>query len=377
MRKIIYIANVRLPTEKAHGIQIMKTCESLAKKWIDVLLVVPIRRTHVAGDPFDYYGVAKNFRIIRLPSWDAVWLGRLGFLIQTFTFIIFCAFRFSGTHGPFYTRDESIAWYLSVFGKECAWEAHRGGVNFFTRALIRLGVKIVVISDGLKKLYISLGTRPENILVARDGVHVEDFSLTISKAEARVKTGLPSEAKIVLYTGHLYEWKGADTLASAASKLPSGARAVFVGGTDDELSSFRKKYGNLPQVMVLGRKPHADIPYYLKSADVLVLPNSAKEDISRLYTSPLKLFEYMASGVPIVASDLPSIKEVLNKGNAALVKPDNPDALAAGIIDCLNNPKRAGVLAKQAEIEVMKHSWAKRAGMIINFLPSITRATTD
>ena len=84
--KILYIANIRLPTEKAHGIQIMKMCEAFAGLGHEIELVVPWRFNWIKTEPFEYYGVKKNFKITKLPSLDTVWLGRIGFWVQSFTF---------------------------------------------------------------------------------------------------------------------------------------------------------------------------------------------------------------------------------------------------------------------------------------------------
>src|SRR5438105_408941 len=88
-KKIYYLANVRLPTEKAHGIQIMKTCEALARLGIDLELIVPRRRNPIVQEPFSFYQVEKNFKITQLPCWDLVSsnrLGAVGFWIESWTF---------------------------------------------------------------------------------------------------------------------------------------------------------------------------------------------------------------------------------------------------------------------------------------------------
>ena len=84
--KILYIANIRLPTEKAHGIQIMNMCEALANLGHKVELVTPWRFNFIKSNPFDYYGVEKNFKITKLPSLDLVRFGRIGFWVQSASF---------------------------------------------------------------------------------------------------------------------------------------------------------------------------------------------------------------------------------------------------------------------------------------------------
>jgi glycosyltransferase involved in cell wall biosynthesis len=105
----------------------------------------------------------------------------------------------------------------------------------------------------------------------------------------------------------------------------------------------------------------ARVPELLARADVLVLPNPASA-ISTRYTSPLKLFEYMAAGRPIVSSDLPSIREILRDNvNALLVAPGDPMALASAIDRLLRDPALAARLARTALDEVPSYSWPRRA----------------
>jgi len=103
-----------------------------------------------------------------------------------------------------------------------------------------------------------------------------------------------------------------------------------------------------------------------------------QELISASFTSPLKLFEYMAAGVPIVASDLPSTREILTpEVNAVLVPPNNPQALAAGIQRVLEDRDLANRIAQNALEDVMQFSWKKRAEKIIIFLHAIRGERTS
>ena len=124
----------------------------------------------------------------------------------------------------------------------------------------------------------------------------------------------------------------------------------------------------LARVLILGRKPYNQIPALLKAADILVLPNSSREEISNRYTSPLKLFEYMASGRPIVASSLPSITEILNYKNAFLVKPDDAYGLTEGIRKLLDDSLFGVELAKKGLEDVQSYTWQERSRKILNFI---------
>ena len=105
---------------------------------------------------------------------------------------------------------------------------------------------------------------------------------------------------------------------------------------------------------------------FIKSADVLLLPNIPSTQESTFYTSPIKMFEYMASGVPIVASDLPSIREILNDRNAVLVKAGDASDLLRGITQALNDEKNK--FGMQAKKDVQQYTWLARAQNILKFI---------
>lgn len=368
MSRVEYVANIRLPTEKAHGIQIMKMCEAFAEAGVQVDLVVPYRCNALPEDPFAFYGVKRMFTVVQLFSIDLVRYGRIGFLLQSLTFLFAVlrrarAVKTRAESTVYYSRDEMFVYALALFGMRVVWEAHRGADNLFIRSLIRRNVAIVCISQGLCNKYRSLGAR--TILVAPDGVDLTQFRITASRVEARAKLGLPKDATLIVYTGHLYAWKGANTLAQAASKLDAMITVMIVGGTVTDVRGFQETYGGIKNLVICGNKPHDEIPWYLRAADIVVIPNSAKEDMSRLYTSPMKLFEYMASGTPIIASDLPSIREVLSNSTAAFFTPDDSDSLAAVIESVLLDPGGRARRSAQAQSDILRYSWSHRARSIL------------
>ena len=183
----------------------------------------------------------------------------------------------------------------------------------------------------------------------------------------------------VVYAGHLYAWKGVDVLLDALGQL-AGVRGVIVGGYEKEpdLARLRERAARLgisDRVTFTGLVPPSAVAAYLRAARVLVLPNPASA-ISTRFTSPLKLFEYMAAGRPIVASDLPSIREVLrHEENALLVEPGNPTALAAGVRRLLEDPALADRLAQAATTGVQDYSWDRRAERLEALLQQVTHST--
>lgn len=374
--KLIYLANARIPTEKAHGIQIMQMCQSFALAKIggeiEVELVVPRRRNKIKEDPFDYYKVKQIFKIIRLPCLDLLflekYLGRIVLPIQSFTFYLSSFFYLIGKQFDLiYTRDEGAIFFLPWKNK-MIWEAHNLTMNFkFLKRFIKKVCYVVSITSTLKQRLVENGMNENKIIVAPDGVDLEKFDINVSKEEARAKLGLPQNRKIVLYAGHLYEWKGVRILVEASKYLPSNVEIVLVGGTKEDVTNFQFQI-NFQNIKLVGHRLHSEIPYWLKAADVLVLPNSAKEQISSEYTSPLKLFEYMSAGRPIVASRLPSLEEVLqDRESAILFTPDDPQDLAEKIRVAIADTVLSEKTSQFALAKVSEFSWNKRARKILSF----------
>lgn len=371
--KLLYLANLRLPTEKAYGIQIAKMCEVFTLEGLEVELVAPYRHSDIKEDFFSYYSLKNQFKFKKIWAPDFYWPGKLdkfAFLVKSLiSELILVFYSRSGKADIYYSRDEFGIFLLSFFVKpeKIIFEAHNFSPKraFFYRRFKNKNIRIVAISEAIKKDFINLGFSPEKILVAHDGVDISLFDINIGKTEAREKTNL-SGNKIVMYTGHLFEWKGAEVLAKVAKILPDFL-FVFIGGTVFDINKFRSKFGKENNIKILGHRPYKEIPVFLKSADVLVLPNISKDKISN-YTSPLKLFEYMASGRPIVASDLPSIKEILNDNNAVLVMPDSVEDLAQGIKKVLADEDFGNQIARKSYEESKNYTWQARAKRIINFI---------
>lgn len=370
--KLIYIANIRFPTEKAHGYQISKMCEAFAELGLDVKLLIPTRQNILfSEDPFLFYGLKRNFKIFRVNciSFFGLINGPIGFWFQSLFFLFKIMFYKVNKEDIVYTRDPEIAWLFSLKNNKVVYETHAWPISkvILYKYLLRQVKYIITITKGIKDLFQKNGFNQSRILNAPDGVDLKQFDISISKQEAREKLNLPLDKKIVVYTGHLYGWKGADILAEAATIFSEDILVYLVGGTHHDVSIFKKKY-TAPNLNIVGFKSHVEIPIWLKAADVLVLPNKSGEKISESYTSPLKLFEYMVNRRPIIASDLPALREILNEDNSLLVTPGDPQALADGIKQALGDEKFGLKLSESAYSEVQEYSWIKRAQQILRFI---------
>src|SRR3989344_6032927 len=351
MKKLIYIANARIPTEKAHGIQIMKMCESfgelLARGSVgrggEIELLVPRRLNPIKQDPFDYYGVRRNFKITRLPTLDLITFGfgSLGFFIETILFLISSTIcLLFGKYDILYTRE----WLAGLFFRNIVLEIHSlpAKPNFFHKKAWRRARALLVLTSFIKNELVKFGVPENKVLVLPDAVDLAKFDIKISKEEARRKLGLPQDKKIILYTGsfYLYDWKGVDILLKIAEEFGTDLLFLLVGGSEKEIGEIKNKFKK-ENILLLGHKPYAEIPYYLKSADVLVLPNKSGHAMSEKHTSPLKLFEY-------VASDLPSFREILTEKEAVFFRPNDSADLARAIKNILENPQLTSEISQNA-----------------------------
>jgi glycosyltransferase involved in cell wall biosynthesis len=385
--ELVYLANARLPTEKAHGLQIVKMCEAFAQAGATVELVVPQRantpQMQGIDDLWAYYGITTRFALIRLPCLDWPWLTHVGLEPLWFRWIEY-TFGLSVLwfliQRPrrkrdliLYTRDEYLGpWLLRLkhrLGLRVFFEAHNMHGRSWAR---RFGDAdgLIAITHGLRQEFVEAGLPAVRCLVAPDGVDLARLEGLPDRAQARKQLNLPADEPIVCYTGHLFAWKGVYTLVESAGRLPE-ARFVFVGGMPEDVQALHRFAANrhAANVQFVGHVPPTQVPLYQAAADVLVLPNSGREAISTRYSSPLKLFEYMAAGRPIVASGLPSTREVLTDGlDALLVEPDDPDALANGIRRILSSAELAASLGMAAQRKVADFTWQKRAQEVLAFI---------
>lgn len=373
--KIIYIANTQMPTDRAHGYQIAKTCEKFAAFGNEVTLIVPDRKHNLGDDIFEYYGLKNNFTIERISCFDAmsfVRLGKFAFYAELGIFSLKLFFKKIEKDTVIYSRDIFPLFIFRMRGFRIVYNVHNWSERRrrVTRLLLGLDTKIVCNSEGTRAEVIKDGFT--NVITAQNGVELSDFENLGSKIELRKKLELPLDKKIVMYVGHLYGWKGVDTVVKSAKLLSDKTDILFVivGGDEGEQKEFtaKMKEERIENMLSFGNKPKKEIPKYLQSADILLLPNSAKSEESVKYTSPIKMFEYLASGVPIVASNLPSLREVLNEKNSLLVAPDSPGALASGIEKLLNDTSLSKTLAHQAKEDVQKYTWDEYARKILHFV---------
>jgi glycosyltransferase involved in cell wall biosynthesis len=408
--RITYFADIRFPLERANGIQTMETCHALVMRGHDVDLIVRPDTHTPARDPFEYYGLAptSRLRITQAPVSGPPAARRLGYMA-------FASGRAAGRARAdvLLTRDLGVASLLLTLPRTLrpplVYESHGyapevaaalpGLVSTASpphaRKLLRLArreARVWRLADGYVTITAALaadlaarhGPRESVAPSGGSGIPTDGSSrlavipdgarIPLEPDESRDEFGPASEA-VVAYAGHLYAWKGVDILLDALALVPA-AHGLIIGGHAAEpdlgrLKALAVRLGIADRVTFTGMVAPAHVPALLRRARVLALPNPASA-ISSRFTSPLKLFEYMAAGRAIVASDLPSIREILHSGvDALLVTPGSAEALAAAIRVLLADPELAARLARAALHAAPDYSWDRRAERLETLLADV------
>jgi glycosyltransferase involved in cell wall biosynthesis len=372
--KLLFIANSRIPTERAMGTAIMKQCEAFAKKDVSVELVVPRRKNVHTDNPFAYHQVEKNFTITYIWSLDFPALEHLGlrFFIQKVSFFIGLFFYVLKSDADvLYTREPELIGMLATDKDRFVELHHLYGLGVLGRFFLSKCTGIITITRALKDDVVRAFTIPPGkIRVAPSGVDLDAFTNVVSRDIAQKELNITTEKPVAMYIGALEEWKGYLTFLKAEKFLDEKITLVVIGGSHDQVEKLRAEY---PKILFLGALPQRDLPVNQQAANILIVPNSAQELISARHTSPLKVFAHMTSGVPIVASAVESILEILSEKNAILVTPDDPHALAAGILSAIENTVHSDTIAQQAQKDVVQYDWDARTEFLYSFILNVIR----
>jgi glycosyltransferase involved in cell wall biosynthesis len=348
-------------------------CEAFAAQpeVASVELWLPERkRERLDDDVYAFYSAKKTFSIrkILLPfnAFSSRFLGRLAYYLEASLFLLCLLFHAVPKNVIVYTRSPEVVWLYGkrrtvVYGAH-GWPDNKERLYVW---VMKRASYVVCNSRGTEEVYQTHGFT--QTMVAPNGVDLDAFEIQGRNVDLRKELGLSDDVYIVLYTGHLYDWKGVDTLCQAAKNLGSEYAVVCVGGTKDAVATYQEwaRQHAVTNLHFLGHKPRAYIPGYLRDADVLILPNKPISEESIRYTSPIKLFEYMASGTPIVASNLQSIREIVNNDSAFFFIPGSAEDLESTIRYVKEHPSEASSRAEVSCTIVTSYTWTKRARKII------------
>lgn len=366
--RIAYLSHASIPSAEANSIQVMKMCAAFARRAQE--LVLYCRATGPLDTAHAHYGVEAGFRLVGTGGRRIRVVGRALYSLRVLAHL-----RRESSAELLYGRDYHTLALASLAGVRLpiALEVHQPPQGALERLLLRVlfrnprFLRLVVISRALEGEYLRLFGElvRGRITVAHDG------------ADAPDGVDRPRDARQALtlgYVGNLYPGKGMEMIEQLAPRLAE-CRFHVIGGQPRDVELWKERIG-LGNVVFHGLLPHAEAQARMRECDVLLAPfqrfvwiGGDRTDIGR-WMSPLKVFEYMGSGRPLIASDLSVLREVLRDGeNALLVDPEDREAWVRAIRRLAGDADLRARLAARAREDLARHyTWDRRAELILEEL---------
>lgn len=343
----VYIAiNARIPHDKAYAIHVERMREALARR-VQVALLTP-KELHV-------------------PLWHG--RGRFWFALSSVLFMLasalfFISRRLAGERFVIYTVDMDTFSYalFPLFGATFAEMHSPKRATWANRFFFSRACGVIATTPHTKDALMRTFAVPETkMIVQPNGVEKEALAIAMPKAQARQALGLSPDEPFALYAGRFYAWKGLEALPCAAGLSTLPIRVL--GGTREEFEKVLNM--DAGPLLFAGSVPKEKVPLWCAAADVLLVLGTARNDDSYYYTSPMKVFEYLAARRPVVASRTPALQSGIPESLAFWYEPDNAASLAHAIGQSQS--------AAQEQIEAgyahaREHTWDKRAGRILAFI---------
>ena len=366
--KIVAVAMSRIPAPNANGIQVMKVGQALTALGHDVTLLVPDMQPQrpSSEELARHYGLNHTFEV----QWLTVPARRL---------FPFAAVRRARGMSPdlLYTWSPQAAALGLTRGLPVVFEAHEPPMGRFGpwwhRAFLRLSGRkcLVSITRALQDILKEKYGLPTRTVLAPNGVDIERYDSLPSPPRSRRLLNLP-DAPTVVCTGHLYEGRGVPRVLSLAESFPD-VQFLWVGGRPADVEFWRACAAHLPNLRFTGFVPNSELPLYQAAAEILIAPyerhiaGSSGGD-SALVASPMKIFDYLAAGRAILASDLPVMREILSEANAALCPPEEEACWARELRSLLDDASRRDALAARARQDAARYTWRMREQKILDCL---------
>lgn len=362
--RIVYLSASNIPSRRANSIQVMRMCEAFAGIGHKTTLIGKQFDRGGDADPYDYYGVLKNFELDliacrRIKGVNVITLPRLYARLR----------RYDPREVLIYARDIYGVSLAVLMGFRAIYEAHAAPYNYVIRRLEAIVlrnprlVRLVVISNSLGRLYAAALPIEKKIVVCHDGAAMPAVSSNNGLFWPPCRNTLQ-----IGYTGHLYPGKGVEIIVQCARRLPQYDFHIM-GGTDVDIAYWKQQspanvrfHGFLRPSLVHEARTKCDV-LLMPAQESVVVPHSRANIAACM--SPLKLFEYMASQRAMIVSDLPVLREVLDERMAALVPPADVDGWVQAIRRCEDRAHR-DFLAKNAyQAFVEEYTWEKRAQKVL------------
>jgi glycosyltransferase involved in cell wall biosynthesis len=365
--QIAVITTSQVPSITANSIQVMKVCQSYRQLGHDVTLIVPGKKTADWDEISKIFGIQTKFTIKYIPTYR---------VFRRYDFS-FCSglHIFLKNYDLIHTWMPQIASIAGFFRKPYIIELHgmptgKVGPKIYKDIIFSKHKKLFLcITKALKEMYekeYGFKFKDTEIQIAPMGVVLEPYLNLPESAEIKKNLGINDHFTAV-YTGHLYQGRGMDLLIELAKNLPE-IQFIWVGGREGDVNQWREyiNKNQIKNIRLIGFVGNEYIPTYQSAGDVLLMPyemsiagSSGGNTVD--FCSPMKMFEYMAAGKPIISSDLPILHEVLNEKNAIFCPYNDVNQWVDSINRIKNNPAFGLRLGNQARVDVEKYSWIERA----------------
>ncbi len=369
--KIAYITSSRIPSYTANSIQVMKVCDALAQLGHAVCLWSIGSAVSSWLDLSKHYGLTNQFAVRWLPSVPL--LKRYDFSLRA----VWQAVRWQAD--LVYTILFQVAFMALVQKKAVILELHnvpsgRVGPQLFRFILKHKGKKRILITthalyDTLKAKYNFYHSK-EDAMIAPSGTDLDRYRDLPIPPKARNLLGL-KDGFTIGYTGSFYRGRGIEFMTRLMPYFPD-INFLFVGGEGKHVLEFKDLLSQkkIKNATVTGFIENANVALYQAAADILIMPHeysvagSGGGDISGV-CSPLKMFDYLASGRAIISSDLPVLREVLNQNNAVLCPPEDFEAWKQAIQTLRFDSQKRIALGCQAQKDALGYSLLQREEMAL------------
>jgi glycosyltransferase involved in cell wall biosynthesis len=256
---------------------------------------------------------------------------------------------------------------------------HRGSafaqtIRAVERRVLGAADQVVAVSEPVKRWIVDTGVDPERVTVVPNGVNLERFAAATT--DIRTRLGF-DDRPVIGFVGTLKGWHGTATLIRAVAKVarergPARAPGLLIVGDGPQRSRLAHvaiEEGVDALTTFTGTIDHEEMAAHIAVMDIAVAPYDETPDF---YFSPLKLFEYMAAGRPVVAAGIGQIEDCVRDGETGLLYPPGEvDALARCIVNLLDDPVRAKALGEAARAEATAHrGWEHNARIVTNLVES-------
>ena len=268
-------------------------------------------------------------------------------------------------------RRWKVPLILEANASEAEWRTewanltHPGLARACERLLLTRADRVVTVSRNAANGLLAAGVTPERLRVVPNGVDADRF--TVAKP---VRLGVPDNAVVICFVGLFYPWHGVRFLAEAFARLHRrrpDTRLLLVGDGEEAplVRSILRRGGALAATVMPGVVPRERVPDYLAAADVLVSPHAPNDGF---VGSPIKIFEYMAAGRPMVVSRVGQMGDLLQDGRTALLVPPGDPVALAGALDrlCADAALRQRLASAAAAEARQLHSWDARLEALLS-----------